>query len=135
MHLQYEPPAKILVVDDDAINLSVLSQMLAISGFQSENAVDGVESVEMTAMIHPTLVLMDISMPRMNGIDAAIAIRMQSVGQCPRLVAVTANVTDRQRETCKTAGFDGFLAKPIDMKALLSMVSECMAAETAAAKL
>ena len=135
MHLQYEPPAKILVVDDDAINLSVLSQMLAISGFQSENAVDGVESVEMTAMIHPTLVLMDISMPRMNGIDAAIAIRMQSVGQCPRLVAVTANVTDRQREACKTAGFDGFLAKPIDMKALLSMVSECMAAETAAAKL
>jgi CheY-like chemotaxis protein len=117
MHLQYEPPAKILVVDDDAINLSVLSQMLAISGFQSENAVDGVEAVEMAAMIHPTLVLMDISMPRMNGIDAAIAIRMQSVDQCPRLVAVTANVTDRQREACKTAGFDGFLAKPIDMKA------------------
>jgi CheY-like chemotaxis protein len=135
MHLQYEPPAKILVVDDDAINLSVLSQMLAISGFQSENAVDGVEAVEMAAMIHPTLVLMDISMPTMNGIDAAIAIRMQSVGQCPRLVAVTANVTDRQREACKTAGFDGFLAKPIDMKALPSMVSECMAAETAAAKL
>ncbi|MEE8453745.1 MAG: hypothetical protein V3R90_03110, partial [Limibaculum sp.] len=59
-------------------------------------------------------------------IDAAIAIRKQSAARCPRIVAVTANVTDRQREACRTAGFDGFLAKPVDMKDLLSTVGELM---------
>jgi len=55
-----------------------------------------------------------------------IAIREQSNGRCPKIVAVTANVTDRQREACRTAGFDGFLAKPLDMKALLATVGELM---------
>ena len=127
MTLVHEPPARILVVDDDPINLFVLEQMLAASGFPFISAVDGLEAVEKAALFKPLLVLMDISMPRMNGLDAAIAIRKQSVGQCPKIVAVTANVTDRQREACKTAGFDGFLAKPIDMKELLAMVGEFIA--------
>ncbi len=126
MNPDHEQPADILVVDDDAVNLMVLEQMLDTSGFLVVSAVDGVDAVEKAAVVHPVLVLMDISMPRMNGIDAAIAIRKQSAGQYPKIVAVTANVTDRQREACRTAGFDGFLAKPIDMKELLSTIREFM---------
>ena len=117
----------ILVVDDDAINLMVLEQMLDTSGFPFVSAVDGVDAVEKAALVRPALILMDISMPRMNGIEAAIAIRQQSGAQCPKIVAVTANVTDRQREACRAAGFDGFLGKPIEMETLLATVGEFMA--------
>ncbi len=126
MNPDHEQSANILVVDDDAINLMVIEQMLDTSGFPVVSAVDGVDAVEKAALIQPALILMDISMPRMNGIDAAIAIRKQSAARYPKIVAVTANVTDRQREACRTAGFDGFLAKPVDMKELLSTIREFM---------
>ena len=127
MNPDHEQPANILVVDDDAINPMVIEQMLDTSGFPVVSAVDGVDAVEKAALVQPALVLMDISMPRMNGIDAAIAIRRQSGAQYPKIVAVTANVTEHQREACKTAGFDGFLAKPVEMEDLLSMVGEFIA--------
>ena len=131
MNPDHEQPANIvvaiLVVDDDAINLMVLEQMLDTSGFPVVSAVDGVDAVEKAAVVRPVLILMDISMPRMNGIEAAIAIRKQSGAQCPKIVAVTANVTDRQREACRAAGFDGFMAKPIEMEDLLSTVGKFMA--------
>jgi CheY-like chemotaxis protein len=117
----------ILVVDDDEINLMVLEQMLDTSGFPVVSAVDGVDAVEKAALVRPALVLMDISMPRMNGIEAAIAIREQSGARCPKIVAVTANVTERQREACRAAGFDGFLGKPIEMKTLLATVGAFVA--------
>ncbi len=126
MNPDHEPAASILVVDDDAINLMVIEQMLGTAGFPVVSAVDGVDAVEKAALFQPALILMDIRMPRMNGIDAVIAIRRQSNGRCPKIVAVTANVTDRQREACGTAGFDGFLAKPVDMEDLLSTVGELM---------
>lgn len=124
MNPEHEQLANILVVDDDAINLMVIEQMLDTSGFPVVSAVDGVDAVEKAALVQPALILMDISMPRMNGIDAAITIRKQSAGQCPKIVAVTANVTERQREACKAAGFDGFLGKPVEMEVLLSTVGE-----------
>ena len=127
MNPDHEQPANILVVDDDAINPMVIEQMLDTSGFPVVSAVDGVDAVEKAALVRPALILMDISMPRMNGIDAAIAIRRQSGAQYPKIVAVTANVTEHQREACKTAGFDGFLAKPVEMEDLLSMVGEFIA--------
>ncbi len=126
MNPDHESAANILVVDDDAINLMVIEQMLGTAGFPVVSAVDGVDAVEKAALVRPALILMDIRMPRMNGIDAAIAIRKQSNGRCPKIVAVTANVTDRQREACRVAGFDDFLGKPVDMAALLSMVGELM---------
>ena len=124
MNPEHERPANILVVDDDAINLMVIEQMLDTSGFSVVSAVDGLDAVEKAALVQPALVLMDLGMPRMNGIEAAIAIRKQSADQCPKIVAVTANVTDRQRQACRTAGFDGFLAKPLEMKTLLATVSK-----------
>ena len=127
MNPDNEKSANILVVDDDAINLMVIEQMLGTSGFPVVSAVDGVDAVEKAALVHPVLVLMDLSMPRMNGIEAAIAIREQSADQCPKIVAVTANVTDRPREACRIAGFDGFLVKPLNMALLLTTVSEFMA--------
>jgi CheY-like chemotaxis protein len=127
MNPDNERPANILVVDDDAINLMVIEQMLDVTGCPVASAVDGVDAVKKAALVHPTLVLMDLSMPRMNGIDAAVAIREQSINQRPKIVAVTVNVTDRQREACRIAGFDGFLAKPLNMVLLLTTVSKFMA--------
>jgi CheY-like chemotaxis protein len=112
----------ILVVDDDAVNLMVLEHMLEIAGYAVERATDGVEAVEKAAKLRPALVLMDLSMPRMNGIDAAIAIRNQAGRHCPKIVAVTAHATGRHRAACAEAGFDGFLTKPVNMQQLIAAV-------------
>lgn len=64
----------------------------------------------------------DISMPGMYGIEAAALIRRQANGRHLKIVAVAANVADRQRNACRTAGFDAFLAKPLEMKTLLATV-------------
>lgn len=118
---------RILVVDDDAVNLMVLEQMLDIAGYPVDSAIDGVEAVEKAAELRPALILMDISMPRMNGVDAAITIRAHAGEACPKIYAVTANVTDRQRIACEAAGFDGFLPKPVDMGTLIATVGAIMA--------
>jgi len=119
---------RVLVVDDDAVNRLVIQQMLRPSGYPVDSAVDGVEAVSKSLDIRPALILMDISMPRMNGIDAALAIRSRFGGCCPKIVAVTANATDRQRAECEATGFDGFVAKPIDMGELLATVSGILGA-------
>ena len=120
------PVPEILVVDDDPINLMVIEEMLNSFGFQVATATDGVEAIEEAVRLKLRLILMDISMPRVNGIDAAIAIRKQVDGRYPKIVAVTANVTERQREACKIAGFDGFIAKPVEMSELRSAVDAMM---------
>lgn len=113
----------ILVAEDNDANLFVIKAMLKRAGYNPLVARDGMEAVELTLREHPRLVLMDISMPRMNGVDAALRIRDLANGSAPAIVAVTANATDRQREACAAAGFDGFIAKPVDQLELLDVVA------------
>ena len=115
-------PPDILVVDDDPTNLLVIQQMLELAGYPVLRATNGVEAVETAARVNPKLILMDLSMPRMDGFEAASTIRRRSAVQ-PTIVAVTAHANQQQREACREAGFDGFLAKPVDMGELLSTVA------------
>jgi len=113
----------ILDAEDNDANLFVIRTMLKRAGHTALVARDGVEAVEIASRERPRLVLMDISMPRMNGIDAALRIRDVITGAVPRIIAVTANATARQREACAAAGCDGFLAKPIDQAELLDVIA------------
>lgn len=117
----------ILAVDDEPINLLVITAMLQQMGYECVSAKDGDEAVKMAAGDPPSLILMDISMPRLNGFDAAKCIWRDRPDAHIPIVAVTANVTRRQREECETAGFDGFLAKPLDESELRSIVEKLSA--------
>ena len=112
----------ILVVEDDPVSLMVIGQMLEIAGFSFDSASDGAEAVEMAARLRPALVLVDLSMPRINGLDVMRSVRASTGAACPKFVAVTALATERQRAECLSAGFDGFLAKPLEMGELLETV-------------
>lgn len=111
-----------LVVDDDAVNRMVLTKMLRMRGYQVIEAADGIEAVDQMSSSEPSVVLMDINMPRMTGIEAAVRIAELRPDHAPRMVAVTADVSAAQRAACAAAGFDGFLDKPVTIRRLFDIL-------------
>jgi len=109
----------VLVVDDNATNRMVAEALCEMFDCTSESAEDGVEAVEAVKTGRFDLVLMDIKMPRMDGVQATQAIRALDgpVGAIP-IVALTANAMKKDELECRQAGMDAHLAKPLDRDAL-----------------
>lgn len=108
----------LLVVEDNEINQLVISSMLEPRGYGLDLAANGLLGVEAYKKERPSLVLMDVSMPEMNGMDATKEIRRyesdNGLERCP-IVALTANAMRGDREKCLEAGMDDFMSKPIEM--------------------
>jgi CheY-like chemotaxis protein len=114
-------PRKILVVDDYNDARDVLRLILGSYGYEVTEAADGFEAVESVKRSAPDLILMDFAMPRMNGIDAAKAIRkFEHAAKIP-IICVTAYGKRIQDEVTE-AGFDDVIAKPIDFDSLPSII-------------
>jgi signal transduction histidine kinase/ActR/RegA family two-component response regulator len=112
-------PLNILAVDDNAVNLMVLEQILAAFGHQVSRAASGPEALERLAVAAFDLVLMDIQMPGMTGIEALAALRGQpGPNQDTPVIAVTADVLTRDRKAYVALGFDGQVSKPVQIPAL-----------------
>ncbi|MCV2867323.1 ATP-binding protein [Defluviimonas sp. WL0002] len=117
---------RVLVAEDNATNRLIVGKMLAGTGAEVAFAENGFLAVERSRVWRPSVVLMDISMPGMDGIQAARCIRADERmrGDRPiRIVALTANAFEEDRDACAAAGFDGFLPKPISKAALLECLS------------
>ena len=116
---------RVLVVEDNAVNRLVVGSMLEAQGIVPAFAEDGLLGVESFGRQPWDLVLMDVSMPRMNGMDATGAIRAlereRGAIRCP-IVALTANVMQGDRERCLAAGMDDFLSKPVRIEQLVGML-------------
>lgn len=121
--------ADILVAEDNEINLFVLMAMLRADGHEPMVALDGVEAVEMALRDRPRVILMDVGMPRLDGLRAAEQIRRHLPGEECRIIAVTAHVTQRQRQDCRAAGFDAFIGKPFDFKVLRRVIERALNGE------
>ena len=121
---------KILVVEDNVINQLVITGMLEKYGFEIEIADNGQSGVEAFQASRPDLILMDVSMPVMNGLDATAAIRSHEHtvddGHCP-IIALTANAMSSDREKCLLAGMDDFLTKPVLLEDLGTMLEKWLA--------
>ena len=109
---------EILVVDDNQTNIMVLQAMLKIMGYRSRTAMDGAQAICEADSPVPSLILMDLSMPGISGVDAAVETRKEHPGVRIPIIAVTAHDTRQHRTACAEAGFDGFLTKPLDVKSL-----------------
>jgi len=118
------PSRRILLVEDNIINQRVAIGMLAKRGHQVTLAQDGAEAVAITERHAFDLVLMDLQMPGMSGLDATAAIRTreQVTGGHLRIIAMTARAMASDREQCLAAGMDGYLSKPIDRALLFEAV-------------
>jgi signal transduction histidine kinase/DNA-binding response OmpR family regulator len=112
--LQRAFPARILLAEDDALNREVAGDLLARVGCSVDIAVDGLEAVEKARAHHYDLILMDIQMPRLDGISAIREIRQLPACARTPIIAVTANVTVENRENCLSYGGSDFLSKPLD---------------------
>ncbi len=106
----------ILIVEDNEKNLKLARDVLRFHGYRTVEATDGETAVTMAAEQLPALVLMDIQLPGIDGIAAMKRIRADARTKHIPTVALTASVMTGDRERFNEAGFDGFIAKPIDVK-------------------
>jgi PAS domain S-box-containing protein len=109
-------PLSVLVVEDNPTNRMVLEEMLATLGHSVDLAVDGAEGVAKARAWRYDLVLMDLSMPRVDGWTATALIREDGESHKSRILAVTAHAMTRDDPRFPTSGFDGFLTKPLTME-------------------
>ena len=123
--LRLSTPIEVLVVEDNDINRVVLCEMLRRAGHSIAEARDGVEAVEKAAERRYDVILIDLNMPRMNGVDATEAIR---AGTGPNhetpIIAVTANVLPEARNRLEAAGVCRVISKPITRKMLDQVLAE-----------
>jgi CheY-like chemotaxis protein len=110
--------ARILLVEDNPVNQMLAMSMLQKLGASADLAKDGAEAVEKATSGAYDLILMDLQMPRMDGLTATRAIRATGGIRQPRIVALTANAMDSDREACVAAGMDDFLSKPFQASEL-----------------
>ncbi|MBU0656892.1 MAG: response regulator [Gammaproteobacteria bacterium] len=115
---------KILLVEDNIVNRLLAMRILQQASYEVIIAENGQQGVETWASQHPDLILMDVQMPIMDGLEATRQIRQQESGAARHtpIIALTANALDRDREACFAAGMDEFLAKPFKPAELLSLI-------------
>ena len=113
----------ILVVDDNEANMRLMNAVLKTRGYNLLEARSGEAALEMLATQRPSLVLMDVQMPGLSGIDVARTIRAMPALAALPLVAITAMAMKGDREEIMAAGFNDYLAKPYKMGELLALVA------------
>ncbi len=118
-------PLRILLVDDVPINQKVALQILATYGYRADTAVNGKEAVKAVQDKVYDLVLMDVQMPEIDGLEATRQIRSNSNIMQPRIIAMTAHAMQGDREECLAAGMDDYIQKPIRKNDLGMAVQRC----------
>jgi two-component system cell cycle response regulator DivK len=112
----------VLVVEDNEMNMKLLRDVLAASGYRTLEARTGAQAVELAKRHIPEVVLMDVQLPDVDGVEALRRIRADARTAFVPVVAVTAQAMGGDRERFLRAGFDGYLPKPVDVTELLGVV-------------
>jgi two-component system cell cycle response regulator DivK len=116
----------ILIVEDNEKNMKLARDVLQSRGYATLEAVTGEDGVRMAIEKKPDLVLMDIQLPGINGIEALRRVRAEPACERIPVVAFTASVMSTDRSQISEAGFDGFLSKPINLKEFLDTVKRVL---------
>ena len=119
----------IIVVEDNERNRKLLRTILEFRGVEVVECEDGEPSLELARARKPVLVLMDIALPRMDGITALGRLRADPETASIPVIAVTASVTPTERARVEAAGFNGYIAKPIDVGAFGQMIDRLLGRE------
>jgi CheY-like chemotaxis protein len=115
---------RILVVEDNAKNMKLFRDVLIVTGYRTLEATTGTEAVDMASEHTPDLVLMDVQLPDLDGVQALHRLRANERTARIPVLALTAQAMRGDRERFLAAGFDGYLSKPVDVRELLGTVRE-----------
>ena len=117
---------KILLVEDNEMNRDMLSRRLVRNGFEVVMAADGGEGVAMAASEQPDLILMDMSLPVMDGWEATRRVKADAATSTIPVIALTAHALVEDREKAKAAGCDDFDTKPVELPRLLEKINRLL---------
>ena len=114
--------ARILVVEDNAKNMKLFRDVLVAKGYRTLEATTGREAVELAGEHGPDLVLMDIQLPDIDGIEALGRLRADDRTASVPIIALTAQAMEGDRERFLAAGFDGYVSKPVNIAEFVATV-------------
>ena len=115
-------PRKILIVEDNQDSRELVVKVLKNRGYQTIEAADGEEALEKTATERPDLILLDISIPKIDGYEVAKRLKSQEEFKDIPIVALTAHAMKGDREKVIVSGFEGYISKPINVRELPDQV-------------
>jgi two-component system cell cycle response regulator DivK len=115
---------RILVVEDNELNMKLFHDVLQATGYRTLKASTGEEALELAASHPLALVLMDVQLPGIDGVETLARLRRDERTASIRVLALTAQAMDGDRARFLEAGFDGYLSKPVDVAELLRTVEE-----------
>lgn len=114
---------RILLVEDNAMNRDMLSRRLQRKGFEVATAVDGVDGLTRARADLPALILMDLSLPRMDGWEAIRQLKADATTRAIPVIALTAHAMSTDRDRAFAAGCDDFDTKPVELERLLGKIA------------
>jgi two-component system cell cycle response regulator DivK len=115
---------RVLIVEDNEKNMKLVRDVLQATGYRTLEATTGEEGVELALSQAPALVLMDVQLPGIDGVEALERLRQNERTASIPVLALTAQAMSGDRERFLEAGFDGYLAKPVDVGELIEAVRE-----------
>jgi two-component system, cell cycle response regulator DivK len=115
---------RVLIVEDNEKNMKLVRDVLQATGYSTLEATTGEEAIELSLSQAPALVLMDVQLPGIDGVEALERLRQNERTASIPVLALTAQAMSGDRERFLEAGFDGYLAKPVDVGELIEAVRE-----------
>jgi len=116
----------VLVVDNEQDNLDVVEKVLSFEGAKVYAAMNGIEGLAWLETVTPTFILLDLSMPHMDGWEMLAKLRANPVIKHLPVIALTAHAMDGDRDRALAAGFDGYIAKPFRINTLLNTIQSSL---------
>jgi CheY-like chemotaxis protein len=116
----------ILIVDDNPVNLKLLRITLAVAGYEVQTAIDAEQALAVLASFHPRLILMDIQLPGMDGLELTRRLKADTATSDAIILAVTAYAMKGDEQRALAAGCDGYITKPIDTRTLAGRIARSL---------
>jgi len=126
--------ARILLADDEPVHQEVTRILLEEAGMKVDSVGDGAQAVELSAAMDYDLILMDLRMPKLSGIEATQLIRALPGRSTTPILALTASVFGKDSESCLVAGMNDFVAKPVAPEALYALILKWLSHDSVAAQ-
>ena len=120
------PGEPILIVDDNAVNLKLLRITLAVAGYDVQTAIDAEQAMSVLASFRPRLILMDIQLPGMDGLELTRRLKADPSTRDAIVLAVTAYAMKGDEQRALAAGCDGYVTKPIDTRTLAGTIARSL---------